>query len=257
MRNSLRLPTFLASLFLALGLVGAAAILARSWVRVRTVDEQIRVFGSARRSITSDFIIWRGTFSRSLPTSQAAYGALKADEAKIRAYLQRAGVPDKEIFPSAIESETIYLKTPPVKGVPADYNPENLTFARKISGYKLSEDIEVRSSKVGLVDDLSRRSTELLSQGLDFKSSAPMYLYTKMSEIKVTMQAEAAADARARAEQIAVNSGCRLGAVRYARMSTPSITPAYATSDDDGGVDDTSSLDKRITAIVSVGYGIR
>jgi hypothetical protein len=126
-----------------------------------------------------------------------------------------------------------------------------------VVGYELSQNIEVRSHNVDLVDNLSRQSTELISQGVSFESQAPMYLYTKMSELKISMQAEAARDARNRARQIASNAGCRLGEVRFARMNVPSTTPLYAANEDDGGTDDTTALDKRITAIVVVGYGIR
>lgn len=72
------------------------------------------------------------------------------------------------------------------------------------------------------------------------------------------MLAGAAKDARERAEQIAENSGCRLGDVRYARMSPLRITPAYEVVElDEYGTNDTSSLEKDITAVVSVGYAIR
>jgi hypothetical protein len=37
-------------------------------------------------------------------------------------------------------------------------------------------------------------------------------------------------------------------------MSAPAITPLYSSSESDGGVDDTSSLDKKITAVVVVSY---
>ncbi len=37
-------------------------------------------------------------------------------------------------------------------------------------------------------------------------------------------------------------------------MSAPDITPLYSTQESDGGVDDTSSLDKKITAVVVVSY---
>ena len=108
------------------------------------------------------------------------------------------------------------------------------------------------------MDGLSRQSTELISQGIPFKSDTPLYLYTKLSELKVSMQAEAAKNARDRAEQIAESAGCRLGDVRAANMFVPQITPLYASSNSDSGSeDDTSSLDKNITAVVSVEYSIR
>jgi hypothetical protein len=70
------------------------------------------------------------------------------------------------------------------------------------------------------------------------------------------MHAEAAKDARERAAGIARAAGCRLGEVRYARMSAPSITPLYSSEESDGGVDDTTALEKKITAIVNVGYAV-
>jgi len=40
-------------------------------------------------------------------------------------------------------------------------------------------------------------------------------------------------------------------------MFVPQITPLYSTQQSDGGNEDTSSLDKNITAVVSVDYAIR
>ena len=124
-------------------------------------------------------------------------------------------------------------------------------------GYQLSQDIEVRSASVDQVDAISRQSTELISQGIPFESQKPMYLYTKLSDLKVEMQAEAAQDARARAEQIARSSGVALGPLRSANMNTPVITPLYSSDQTDNGVDDTTALDKKITTIVSANYAIR
>ena len=75
--------------------------------------------------------------------------------------------------------------------------------------------------------------------------------------MKVTMLAEAARDARARAEQIAASSGCRVGEPRFARMGVLQITPIYSTEISGSGMNDTTSLDKDITAIVSMGFSIR
>lgn len=40
-------------------------------------------------------------------------------------------------------------------------------------------------------------------------------------------------------------------------MMVPGITPRYSAQDSDNGVDDTTSIDKKITAIVVAGYSIR
>lgn len=245
----------LGALFLALALVLCAWILSRSWVRVRSGDEIVSVTGSARRAITSDFIIWNGTLSRTAKTPSAAYSALQNDVAKTRAYLVKRGVAAQEIVALAVDVKTLYVPRPPVpQGFSRGDDSDTI---RPVAGYALSQSIEIRSSNVALVDTISRESTQLLEQGLSFSSQSPMYLYTKLSDLKVKMQAEAAADARARADGIAKSAGASLGAVRYARMTAPSITPLYSAQENDGGVDDTSALEKKITAIVSIGYAIR
>ena len=108
-----------------------------------------------------------------------------------------------------------------------------------------------------MVGDISRKATELISQGVPIESQAPQYIYTKLSDMKVTMLAEAAKDARSRADQIANNSGCHVGSVRFARMGVLQITPIYSTEFSGGGAYDTTSLDKEITAIVTMGFSIR
>ena len=96
--------------------------------------------------------------------------------------------------------------------------------------------IEAKSRSVDLMDGLSRQSTEL----------------------KVSMQAETAKSVRDRASQIAESSGCRRGNVQAAKMFVPQITSLHTAENSKiGNIDDTSSLEKNITAVVSVDYSIR
>jgi hypothetical protein len=85
---------------------------------------------------------------------------------------------------------------------------------------------------------------------------APEYLYTKIQEAKVEMLAAAARDAKLRAEQIAEATESEIGAVRAARMGVLQITPAYSVEVSDYGINDTSSLEKDITAVVSMEFEI-
>jgi hypothetical protein len=239
----------------------SAAILARSLVRVKTSDETIHVIGSARRQIRSDYIIWTGSVSETATTSSAAYLKLQRDAAKVHAYLVKKGILPTEIIADAVNVTTLYGK---VKGEPNSAATDDGSsdsdagkLYRPVVGYQLTQQIEVQSSSVDLVDGVSRASTQLISSGVPFTSNAPMYIYTKLSDLKITMQAEAAKDARERADQIARSSGALLGPLRSANMNTPIITPLYSNNDTDNGVDDTTALNKRITAIVSADYAVR
>jgi len=245
---------------IAAAIVLSSWILARSLVRVKSGEELIRVVGSARKPIRSDFIIWNCTVTQNAADLKTAYAQLQINVTKVKSYLVGKGVAEKEISPAAIDSKTISIKTKLSGATPADYargtGSESAGFYEKVVGYRLSQDIEVRSEKVDRVDAISRQSTELISS-LPFSSSAPQYLYTKMSDLKVAMQAQAAKDAYDRAEQIALKSNSQLGPLRFARMQVPQITPLFSSEESDGGTDDTSSMDKKITAIVVAGYSIR
>lgn len=239
---------------LAAALLGSCWILAGALVKVKSDRDMIRVTGSARKPIRSDLIIWRGRIALRAPDLSRAYLDLKTGIDKARAYLVAHSITENEMTVSAIETRTLYAKPP---RTPYDQSQDTPDTFRQIEGYELSEDIEVRSTRVDLVGDVSRKSTELISQGVHFESQPPQYVYTKLSDMKVTMLAQAAKDARSRADQIANNSGCRVGSVRFARMGVLQITPIYSTAVSSEGINDTSSLDKDITAIVTMGFSIR
>ncbi len=245
------------AMILAVGAILCSMIWTRALIRARSRDETIRVIGSARKPIHSDLIIWNGSLSESAPTVAQGYGNLQAKTTVVQEFLSSRGVPKTDVSLQGIAVETLYAQPKTVTGPNGVVTTEAQSAIRPINGYRMTQSIQIRSSKVDLVESVSRQSSELLSKNVVLQSTPPLYLYTKMSEIKITMQAEAARDAFNRASQIATNAGCRLGDVRYARMNAPSITPYFNKSEDDGGIDDTSSLDKKITAVVTVGYGIR
>ena len=88
------------------------------------------------------------------------------------------------------------------------------------------------------------------------ESEPPRYLYTKLADLKIEMLAEATRDATARARQIADNSGAKLGAIREARMGVMQINPVHSTAVSDSGNNDTSSLQKEITAVVTARFAL-
>ncbi len=245
------------AIIVAFTVVVAAGELAGAYVRGHSTDETIRVVGSARKAIHSDYIIWTGRVTQTAPTTAQGYAALTAHVAQVQAYLRRKDIPDSEMTPSAITTKTIYARVSDTNANNEVDDQKTEAVYRPIAGYQFTQDIVVQSADVPRVDAVSRQSTELLSKGIAFESQPPQYLYTRLSDLKVTMQAEAARDAHARAEQIAASAGCRLGAVRHANMNAPVITPLYSSAISDGGVDDTTALDKRITAVVTIEYAVR
>lgn len=236
---------FLLGLTLALGLVVSSYIGARSIVRVKLANQTVRVKGFAERRITSDWAVWRGSFSARAAALVDAYGTLKADLDRVLAFLEQTGVEKEQVELSSVEITVNYRKTE--KGVATS----------EVEGYVLEQSIEVSAADVPLVARLSRESASLIKEGVEFRARAPEYFYMRLDELKIDMLGEATRDARRRAEQIATNSGAKVGAVRSATQGVFQITPVYSTRVSDYGINDTSSIEKSIKAVVTVEYSVR
>lgn len=226
--------------------VVSSLILAEGFMQVmKFTREVINVTGSAQQDIRSDLALWNCAFSRRGTDLAGPYKALKDDLAKVKAYLAAKSVAEKEMEIPQVYTQTLYKKD-------KDGNDTN-----EIEGYSLRQHVRVRSQDVDRVARLSRESTELIDQGLEFDSSAPDYFYTKLDELKVEILSRATENARQRAQNMAHATGNRIGMMRSARMGVFQITPLDSTEVRDYGVNDTSSLEKKVTAVVSVSFAIR
>jgi len=233
-----------AGVALAIGLVIASVIGGWSFVKARRGDQSITVTGSARKRIRSDLVIWRAGVSYQAPALADAYRSLSESVPRVKAYLISKGIAENQITISSISSQTLHARS--------DQGEDT----GQITGYSLRQQLEVRSTDVDKISKIAREATELINQGILIESNAPEYLYTKLGEEKITMLAEAAKDAKVRAERIAESTGSSIGSVRTARMGVLQITPADSNDVSDSGLNDTSSLEKDITAVVNIGFEI-
>lgn len=229
---------------LALGMLLSAWVIGASAVRIANSRATVTVTGSAKREIRSDFSVWRGQFSVSARTLQEAYAQLEGARAGVLAFFSGQGLPADSLVFTPVGIQTYYATGP-------DRMPTST-----VTGYRLAQTVEVRSADVDRVTALARASTELIRQGIVFESYPPEYLYTRLADLKVEMLALATRDARARALEMAKNSGSRIGRLRSARMGVFQITPQHSTAISDYGINDTSSLIKDVTAVVSVSFEI-
>lgn len=229
---------------LGLALVISSLILGWSYANKKSGDEAITVTGSAKRRITSDLVVWNAGVSRQSTQLSDAYKALSDDIPRIKQYLISKGVPENQMTISSISSVTL-------KGKDSDGNETN-----EITGYSLSQSIEVRSNEVQKIAQVAREATELINQGILIDSSAPKYYYTAIGDLKIEMLGEAAKDAKERASKIADSTGNSIGSVRSARMGVLQITAADSTDVSDYGVYDTTTIDKDMTAVVNVSFAV-
>jgi hypothetical protein len=244
-----RLKTFQTG-FLGLCVVIAIGILA--WTGASSLmafrqypDEVISVTGAATKLITADQAQWQGSYSRRAGSMADAYKMIKTDEATVRKSLALLQILPTEMAFEPVQTNTIYA-------MDAQGHTTNT-----IEAYELTQSVKVSSSDVNKIDQVARQSSELIAQGLYFTSNDPEFFYSKLEDLKVEMLGLATKNAYERAKSMAKSTNQGIGYLRKAQMGVFQITSATSTEVSDYGINDTSSRDKKVTAVVNATFNLR
>jgi len=243
----------IAGLFLAAGLICSSMLATTAWLKIHN-SQFISVKGSARKNIKSDLAIWSGSFTAQAPTLLEAQRKLKNDRAKVDDFLNRAGMTN-HLF-TAISIEELHAT---FENVATNWDGKSrvISSQEKNVGYKLKQSVEARSEDVERVGHLDSDSTALIEQGVLLTAEPPRFIYTKAAEAKIEMLADATEDARTRAQQIASHGGRGLAHLHSADMGIFQITPLNSSETSGEGMNDTSSQEKTITAVVTATFSLK
>jgi len=193
----------------SIAIVLSVLVLAYAIIHRNDPVRSISVTGLGSQDFESDLVIWEGRFTSQKIDLKSDYTELKAHKILVEAYLESQNIAAAELVFSAVKT---YKQTQSKYSNDGRYNEEEFV------GYELSQTVSIRSKEVDKVENVSRSITDLLNQGVQLFSNPPRYYYTKLAELKLDMIAKATADACSRAEQIALQSGGKLGKVMDAKM---------------------------------------
>ncbi|SDM48631.1 hypothetical protein SAMN05421813_11372 [Daejeonella rubra] len=228
---------------LGLALIISTFIFSGTWRKIKSENQTITVTGSAKKVIVSDLGILRGTLSVEAGTALEAYRALQAQKPILLDYLKSKGFSGDKVNVQTITSYPNY-----------SFNQQGQNIG--IRSFSSSQMIDVSSSDVQLIKAMSIEISSLVERGVSFQVNQPEYYYTKLGDIKIEIQAEAAKDAMIRGQRIAEATGRELGALKSARMGVLQITPENSNLTSDYGVNDVSSIRKEIVAVVNANFEI-
>ena len=79
----------------------------------------------------------------------------------------------------------------------------------------------------------------------------------KIEAIKVDLLKEAGLDAKQRASSMLEATNAKVGKVKSMRMGVFQITPVDSTMVSDMGINDTTSIDKKVTAVANVVFKVK
>lgn len=246
--NNLLGTAIVLSLGAVISLVTSVAVASRAYnKRVEITSEQaqdIAVKGYARTRVVSDLAVWSIHVAGEAPTLIEAFEKVDQSTQRVQQFLDEHGFEQSTIHLSAIATETHHER---------DKDGREL---RNVVAYTLSRSFTITTSDVDRVAGAAGEVTQLLREGVHVRSAAPEYTYTKVGDVKIQILGEASADARQRAEEIATKAGCTVTDVRDAQMGVMQITQPNSTEVRSYGIYDTGTIEKDISVVVTVTFGI-
>ena len=207
-------------------------------------SDGITVTGSAKTSATADNAVWTLSVSLSSPTVSAAVKKVDSDVAALSKYLTAGGIPSDALTLGAVST---YANEEYVNG--------NAT-GRTLS-YRANRDVTVRSKDVQLISKLSQGIGALLETGINVNNYGPQYYISNLPELRPALMSDAMKDAKVRAESLTKAVGGSLGSLVNVKAGPIQITTPDSTMTADYGAYDTSTIEKTVSATVSVTFNTK
>lgn len=224
-------------------LIGLALVVSTKMVSSTIQKNEISVTGSAYEIVKSD----KGSLDFDIevkkPTRQEAYKTTQEQLKTVQDYLK-----EKKI-------EKIEVKTP--RSYPTYKNDSRGYATNEVDYYNYIQPISISADDVELIKEISTGIGSLINSGITIDVSTPSYDYSKLPELKVSLLEKASNDARNRAASMLKPSHNKVGKISAVRMGVYQITPVDSTNVSDMGINDTSTIDKKVTAVANVTFRIK
>ena len=233
------------SVIAAITVIVFASVLAEAYKFKYKNSNTINVTGNAKTNFESDFVKWTASFSRKSMDMSEASEQLSNDRSQVREFLEAQGIsPDEIVF----DAVNIYRDF--------SYGSDSFGNSRQtFTGYSLSQSVSIESTDLDKVDNASREISALISRGVELSSQAPNYYYSKLEDLKLELISEASTNAAQRAENIAKQSGTKLGGLVKADLGIFQITGQHDNEDFSyGGAFNTTSRHKTANVTLRASY---
>lgn len=228
----------LLSLILALGLIFAVKTGTGS-----LSNDKITVTGSAYKVVKSDSARLEFEITSRSANKQTAYNTVKSQLPIVKKYLEDKGITDIDVKASNGYYSYKYLP--------------NGTVTNDIAYYNLSQQVVIKSNDVQKIKDVSTDIQNLLDKGIDINVTDTQYFYSGLANLKVELLEDATKDAKDRASAMLKATHNRTGKIQAINMGVFQITPIDSTNVSDMGINDTSTIDKKVTAVANVVFRIK
>lgn len=233
----------------AMGFVLAAIVVAAAYTEGnKPATGTITVTGLGETEFSSDLIVIEGEIRAENYDATEAYREIELSRNKIIAFLVEKGV----------KEEYISFNMPYIYELHRSQYENGDYVGDVFAGYKIRMGYTIESKDIDTTESAARELPSLFADGVDISVENPMYYYTGLESVKLSLLSAAAADARERALNIATSSMAELGELKLSRAGVFQITAA--TGDEEflaGGSFNLSSRDKKARVTVRSEFYIK
>lgn len=238
----------IAATVLALGLVASSFTVGQSLISMKRSERSVTVRGLAERDVQADLALWSLQFKTTGDDLTVSTQQLKQQEQAVVQFLTGQGFEQGDIQ---------LLPTRLVDRQAREYGNNQYNQPR----YILESGVNIRTDKVQLVDQVSRKTNGLVARGVALAGdnscdNVPSFMFTKLGEVKPDMLADAMKDARAAAGQFARDADAAVGSIRRATQGYFSISARDSIDGQYSGNNcgDRASVDKRLRVVTTIDY---
>lgn len=230
----------LLGLILGLCLIIGANILSDNFKK-----NEITVTGSAYEIVKSDSASWTLSITTKEPTSILAYNKLIANKPIVEEFLVNSGIKKDEIEYQSITNYANYKRG--ADGIAT----------QEVANYNYNLTLKINSKNPELVKKIYLEIPSLIQKGITIQPQMPQYHYSKLGEKKAQLLKLATSDAKKRAQGMLEATGNKVGKISSVKMGVMQITPADSNEVSDWGINDSTTIDKKITAVANVVFAVK
>ncbi|MEM6810841.1 MAG: SIMPL domain-containing protein [Pseudomonadota bacterium] len=203
--NEAQIFTVIAAAILGVSLIIAGASVSNGLENFRNYDRSVMMKGLAQEDVKADLALWTLSYTETGNDLAQLQELMDSRGEMIKNYLISNGIKETEITLNNVNVQDLMAQS---------YRQNN----NIVNRYIMSQSYLVRTNNVEVVDQATKNIGDLIKQGVVFtaNSSRPVYLFTKLNDIKPDMIAQATENAREAAEEFADNSDSDVGGIKRA-----------------------------------------
>ena len=231
----------ISALIISLAFMIATGFAASKLVR----NDGITVTGSVYKIVKSDSGSLLFYINSSAPNKTEAYNKVIKQHPVINEYLIKSGIQEKDIEYKSMNGYYSYKYTSEGK------------MTNIVDRYNLTQGVKISSNNVNKIKDVANNIQSLITKGIDLNVNDPQFYYSDLGNLKIELLEAATKDAKSRAKAMLKATNDNVGKIKSVRMGVFQITPVDSTNVSDMGINDTSTIDKKVTAVANVVFAVK